>query len=158
MWPPSQPVTIAGGFAFVLSLACATWVGCAALDDPFTATLREVRISPAGLAARVDVELTIMPHARARFRSLDGELRVNHRSVPYRIDGLEPGDLLLAREPISLTVTATAGGLDVARGVFDLLGTGSVPIGFEGKAAVSVMGIGVQVPIDVERRVRLFRE
>ena len=109
-WRPrhQHPVTLIGALSLTVAVAGASWVGCASLRDPFRITAQRVTASPAGPRARIQVDVTLTPHARARFLSLDGQLGVRGRDVAFKVDGLERGDLLIPGEPHTLSVTAVA--------------------------------------------------
>lgn len=159
-WRPrhQHPVTLIGALSLTVAVAGASWVGCASLRDPFRITAQRVTASPAGPRARIQVDVTLTPHARARFLSLDGQLGVRGRDVAFKVDGLERGDLLIPGEPHTLSVTAVADAALLAGGVIDVVTRGGIPIAFDGVARVSVFGLPIEVPVTIRTELGLFGE
>ena len=146
---------LAGGLALALSLSAATCVGCQTLKDPFDVSLEAVRARPDGLSVDVHIDLTLIPHARARFLSIDGDLRIQGQSYPFSIEGLTQGDLLHANQPRQVSVKVDLSGLDVAQTLLLTVGSGNLKVTFEGIARVKVLGLTTSIPVQVDREVGL---
>ena len=139
----------------MVSLSAATCVGCQTLKDPFDVSVQSVWVERDGLSVDIHIDLTLIPHARARFVSLDGDLRVQGKRSTYRIEGLIEGDVLYPDQPRQVSVTVDLSGLDVAQTLLLTVGRGHLNVTFEGVARVKVLGVAISIPVQVDREVGL---
>ena len=108
---------------------------------------------------RVELKLDVAnpTKLKGRFERLDGTLSVGGRTFDWTLDGLQPGDTILGGEIRTITVVVPLTAADVIGTAATGILTGRVEASFRGRLVASAFGIEVEVPVNDERRLTLWR-
>ena len=113
--------------------------------------------SPTTGRVEVRVDVRNPTKLNGRFERLDGTLMVAGRSYVWTLDGLQPGDGIGAGQTRTVTVLVPLTLADVVGTAATGILTGRVEASFRGAVVASALGIEVEVPVDEQRRLSLWR-
>lgn len=146
-------VLVAGLTTLALSLTASAVMVGAVVRQPATVRAEKVQVRTADAGVVVDAEIVLVPHVRATFRSLEGDLRVGDQPADFEVVGLAPGDTLVPDTERTVAVRLALGPATLAAATVQTLRDGALTMTFDGDVHVSVLGVPTSVPVHIERRV-----
>jgi len=102
----------------------------------------------------ISVDVNITSARSAKFKALTGDLKIGGEAMPYRLTGLNEGDMLSKGEPVHITILVSPSVTQVAKGSAALL-TGGVEVVFDGTLSASKYGIPFSLPVEFSESLSL---
>lgn len=146
-------VLAAGVATLFVSLLASTVLVLSVVRQPATVRTESVHVRTVATGVAVDAEIVLVPHVRATFQSLDGELRLGAQPADYEVVGLVSGDRLVPDEERTVAVRLALGPAALAAATVQAVREGALTMTFDGHVRVSVLGLATSVPVHIERRV-----
>lgn len=144
-----------GGFTLVISLMVASFLAGTVLGNPVLANVSELDVSRDGMNAHIGASIVLIPRVRATFEGVEGDLHLGEQRVDFKVDGLEPGDVLAPGKSTKVVVGVTLTMADAGAILLRSAQAGKLTFDFEGTVHASVMGIPLSVPVTFARNVAL---
>jgi predicted nucleic acid-binding protein len=141
------------GVGVLLALALSVVYASKLLPSAVSVELEETVVRSLVKDPQVRVLLAVESQLPATFRGINGELEIAGLPAEYRIGGLTRGDQIARKERREIAVYVTLGSRQLARAATRVLFGESVPVTFDGTIFVDVLGLSVEVPLELREEI-----